>query len=120
MRLHLPLLLLGFPALADLPVVEDVVATRARDGWTFAVTLRHADEGWDHYADRWAVFAPDGRELGTRTLLHPHETEQPFTRSQSGIAIPDGTREAIVRGHDIMHGWGEGFAVALPRGDTDR
>ena len=43
------------------------------------VTVQHADTGWDHYADAWEVLAPDGTVLGTRTLLHPHTDEQPFT-----------------------------------------
>lgn len=112
--LLVPLLLLVSPALAGMPVVEAVDATKGGDGWTFAVTVRHADEGWEHYADAWTVFALDGTELGTRELLHPHETEQPFTRSQSGIAIPEGTERVIVRAHDSVHGWGEDFAVDLP------
>jgi hypothetical protein len=71
--------------------VEAVKATRAADGtWRFDVTVRHADTGWDHYANRWDVVAPDGTILGTRTLLHPHENEQPFTRSLSGVSIPEG------------------------------
>jgi hypothetical protein len=42
----------------------------------------------------------------TRTLLHPHENEQPFTRSQSGIAIPDGVTQVRVRAHDLVDGYG--------------
>jgi len=44
--------------------------------------------------------------LATRTLLHPHENEQPFTRSLSGVRIPDGVTEVIVRAHDKVHGYG--------------
>lgn len=116
MRFALPLLLLAAPALADRPVVEGVVATQARDGWTFAVTVRHADDGWDHFADGWKVFAENGTELGYRELLHPHDTERPFTRSQSGVVVPDGTdgtERVIVRAHDNVHGWGEDFVVEL-------
>lgn len=100
--------------MADVPVVEGAVATRGRGGWTFAVTVRHADEGWDHYADAWAVFAPDGPEIGRRGLAHPHVDEQPFTRSASGIAVPDGVTRVIVRAHDGVHGWGPAFEVTLP------
>ena len=36
-------------------------ASKSSDGtWTFDVTVAHADEGWDHYANRWDVVAPDG------------------------------------------------------------
>ena len=47
-----------------------------------------ADSGWDHYANRWEVLEPEGQVIATRTLLHPHVDEQPFTRSLSGIHIP--------------------------------
>jgi len=95
----------------------DVLAVKAvPDGegsWHFSVTLRHDDVGWDHYADKWDVVAPDGRILGTRVLLHPHETEQPFTRALGGVAIPDGVSEVILRGHDSVHGYG-GRVMAVP------
>ena len=35
--------------------------------WRFDVTVRHADEGWDHYADKWDVVAPDGTVLATHS-----------------------------------------------------
>ncbi len=88
----------------------DVVGVRATleagGTWRFDVTVRHADEGWDHYADRWEVLAPDGTVLGTRTLLHPHETEQPFTRSLSGVAVPEGIEEVEIRAGDSVHDFG--------------
>lgn len=114
MRALLLALLLAPPALADAPVVEGAEARPGASGWTFSVTVRHPDTGWDHYADGWAVLAPDGTELGFRELLHPHETEQPFTRSLSGVAVPDGLTEVVIRAHDSVHGWGEGFVLALP------
>jgi hypothetical protein len=71
--------------------VLNVEVEPGRDGtWHFEVTVRHADEGWDHYADQWQVLAPDGTILGTRTLHHPHENEQPFTRSLGGVEVPAG------------------------------
>ena len=92
-------------------------AARESDGtWRFRVTVRHADEGWDHYADRWQVETPEGRVLGTRVLLHPHETEQPFTRALGGVVIPDDVREVIIRAHDSVHGdGGEVFRLKQPR-----
>ena len=88
----------------------DVVAVEAaQDGagtWRFEVTVRHADEGWEHYADKWEVLAPDGTVLGTRVLLHPHETEQPFTRALGGVAIPEGIERVTLRAHDSVHGLG--------------
>lgn len=81
--------------------------------WTFSVTVAHPDTGWDDYADGWDVLLPDGtvlkpdpESLFTRLLLHPHENEQPFTRSQDGIAIPVGTDYVVVRAHDMLDGFG--------------
>jgi hypothetical protein len=94
--------------------VEYVRAVESADGtWTFHVTVRHPDTGWEDYADGWDVLTPDGTVLKpdpsspfTRLLLHPHETEQPFTRSQSGIVIPPGAAQVRVRAHDLVDGFG--------------
>lgn len=92
-------------------------AARESDGtWRFRVTVRHADAGWDHYADRWQVETLEGRVLGTRVLLHPHEAEQPFTRALGGVVVPEGVDEVIIRAHDSVHGdGGEVFRLKLPR-----
>lgn len=90
-------------------------ATRSGDVWRFDVTLAHADEGWEHYADAWAVRTPAGETLGTRELLHPHVTEQPFTRSLPGVAVPPGLAEVLIVPRDSVHGWGDPFRLALPR-----
>ena len=79
-------------------------ATGSASTWTFEVTLRHDDTGWDHYADLWQILTPDGELLGERVLLHPHVDEQPFTRSQSGITIPEGVSQVIIRARDTVHG----------------
>jgi hypothetical protein len=88
----------------------DVVAAQAvRDGagiYRFQVTVAHADTGWDHYADKWDVVGPDGSLLGTRVLVHPHENEQPFTRSLGGVAIPAGVDRVTIRAHDSVHEYG--------------
>ena len=55
--------------------------------WRFDVTVRHADAGWDHYADRWVVVAPGGQVLGTRVLLNPHENKQPYLAVTFIIAL---------------------------------
>jgi len=74
--------------------------------YQFDVTVLHTDEGWEHYADKWEILAPDGQVLGTRTLLHPHEDEQPFTRSLSPVEIPEGITEVTIRAHDSVHKYG--------------
>lgn len=97
--------------------VLDVAVERTDDGdWRFRVTVAHADEGWEHYADQWQVLAPDGGVLGTRTLYHPHVEEQPFTRSLGGVRIPRDVREVTIRARDKVHGHGgKTVTVALPR-----
>ena len=87
--------------------VVDARASQSGGTWIFVVTVLHPDTGWDHYADKWDVMAPDGTVLGTRVLLHPHETEQPFTRSLGGVEIPDGIEEVLIRAHDNVDGYGE-------------
>ena len=87
----------------------DVVGVRmAQNGETyrFSVTVRHADAGWGHYADKWEVLTPDGKVIDTRVLAHPHDNEQPFTRSLGGVRIPAGLATVRVRAHDKVHGYG--------------
>lgn len=82
------------------------VAFRSGDTYTFNVTVRHADEGWDHYADRWDVVGMNGAVIASRVLAHPHVNEQPFTRSLSGVRLPEGTEQVRLRAHDSVHGLG--------------
>jgi len=86
--------------------VLKATATKSGGGWRFDVTVKHADTGWDHYADAWRVVGPDGTVYGTRTLYHPHVDEQPFTRSLSGVSIPAGVTSVTVESRDSVHGWG--------------
>lgn len=74
--------------------------------YRFNVTVRHDDQGWGHYADRWEIISADGKVLGKRVLAHPHTNEQPFTRSLSGVRIPSGTKNVTVRAHDSVHALG--------------
>ena len=101
------LALLASPALADAPVIEDASARQSGSTWTISVTLSHPDTGWDHYADGWEVLSPDGTRLGFRELLHPHVNEQPFTRSLSGVTIPEGMTNILIRARDNVDGWAE-------------
>ena len=75
--------------------------------WNIHVTVEHPDTGWDHYADGWEVQDAQGNVLAFRELMHPHVNEQPFTRSISGVVIPDGTKEVFVRGRCSVHGWSD-------------
>lgn len=102
--------------------VEVVMAVfeRAQGGWRVSVTLRHGDTGWDHYANVWVVETLDGSELGRRVLFHPHEDEQPFTRSQR-IAIPAHLTRVRVRAGDNLSGIDSNSVVVdLTRRDGER
>ena len=83
------LLLGGSGALAGQADVENVKVERAADGsYSFHVTVRHADTGWDHYANAWSL---------------------------SGISIPEGISKVIVRARDSQHGeGGRSLEVELP------
>ncbi len=97
-------------------VVGAAVRMTGENTYSFDVTVRHADEGWHHYADKWDVVAPDGSVLGTRILYHPHEDEQPFTRSLSGVKIPESIHEVAVRAHDSVHAYGgKTVKLAVPK-----
>lgn len=77
-------------------------------------TVLHADTGWDHYANRWDVLGPDGEVLGVRELAHPHENEQPFTRSLT-LEIPDGIKTVTLQANDSVHGLGgKTFELQVP------
>ena len=89
------------------PDVVGVEAAQGTDGsWTFNVTLSSPYDSPARYADAWRVVGPDGTVFGERILLHDHAGEQPFTRSQSGIEIPEDVTEVLVEGRDQLSGWG--------------
>ncbi len=109
------------PAIANTAVageadVMKVAVTESAPGtFRFNVSVRHDDEGWDHYANLWQVVGPDGGVLGERVLLHPHDTEQPFTRSLGGVAIPAEIKSVIIRAGDSVHDFGgKEMSVDLP------
>ena len=101
-------------AMAGEVQIVDAKAQKRGSTWHFDVTLKHEDSGWDHYADAWKVVTEDGKELGTRTLFHPHEDEQPFTRSLGNVQIPAETDHVYIEAHDKVHGWSkQRFKVML-------
>lgn len=96
-------------------VVDVRVQIQADGNYRFDATVRHADEGWDHYADAFEIVAPNGGVLGTRVLAHPHVNEQPFTRSLGGVKIPPGIATVEVRARDKVHSLGgKTYQVTLP------
>lgn len=101
------LVLLSGPAAAgQVDVIAAELFKQAPGRFDIQVTLRHADSGWDHYADRWEILGPAGEVLATRVLYHPHVQEQPFTRGLNRVPIPASITWVKVRGHDLLHGHG--------------
>lgn len=112
--LLLTMLLWSSTAQADNPDIVAVSMERGEMGWRVSVTLRHEDTGWDHYADAWEIRDPDGKLLGRRTLMHPHENEQPFTRSLRDVMLPDGVPYITIRARCSRDGWvGEEMKVLI-------
>ena len=100
----------------EVDVLQVKVKRSGDNVYYFEVTVTHKDEGWDHYANKWNVVAPDGTILGTRTLYHPHVQKQPFTRSLSGVKILKGIHRVTIRAHDSVHGYGGNvMTVDLPQ-----
>ena len=94
------LLICSVNVLASEADVVNAEVIRGDDGsLTFNVTVQHADEGWNHYADHWLILDKDEQVIAARKLMHPHVNEQPFTRSLSYIQIPDEVTEVTIRAH---------------------
>ena len=111
------LFLLTTSALAgEADVLEVNVVPSTGNTFNFEVTVQHADEGWDHYADAFEILTVEGEVLAVRTLYHPHVNEQPFTRSLNNVVIPYSIGEVIIRARDSEHAYGgEEIRVEIPR-----
>ena len=96
-------------------LAAELVATGANQ-YRVSVTLSSPYDTAARYADAWRVMAPDCTVLGVRILAHDHQTEQPFTRSLSGVEIPSDVAEVTIQGRDQVGGWGgTSLTVAVPR-----
>lgn len=97
--------------------VTDVSVQQTSSGaYRFNVTVLHSDAGWDHYANKWDVLGPNGDVIDTRILHHPHDNEQPFTRSLTTDKIPSDLTHVVLRAHDSVHEYGGAeIKVELPR-----
>jgi hypothetical protein len=96
-------------------VTEINVKKMNKNTYDFSVTVYHKDTGWKHYANKWEIIGENGTILGTRILYHPHVNEQPFTRSLSGVEIPDHVKTVTIRAHDTIHKYGgKVMTVKLP------
>lgn len=98
------------------PDVIDASATSDGSTWTVSATLSSPYDTPERYADAWRVVGPDGTVYGERILTHDHASEQPFTRSESGIEIPDDVMSVTIEGRDQEFGYGgDTFELELPR-----
>ena len=88
------------------PEVLDVMIALEGDTYRFDVTISSPYDSPERYADGWRIMDPEGRTLAEHTLLHDHATEQPFTRAQSGVSIPEGVDEVVVEARDLCNGYG--------------
>lgn len=97
-------------------VIDATATETSTNVYTFSATVQSNETGWDKYADEWQVQSSDGEILlGTRTLLHPHVNEQPFTRSLANIAVPPNITMVVIRAQDSVLGYcGEAFELTLP------
>lgn len=89
------------------PDVVDATATSRGDGtWDFSTTISSPYDSPDRYADAWRIEGPDGSVLGVRELLHDHASEQPFTRSLTGVAVDASIEVVTIEGRDQVNGRG--------------
>ena len=118
--LGLSILMAGQAFAGDVEIVNTRFELQSSGNWHVSTTLKHDDSGWEHYADAWRVVNEKGKALGTRTLFHPHENEQPFTRSDT-VQIPEGVTIVYVEAHDKVHGWSkQRVRVDLSKSKGDR
>jgi hypothetical protein len=98
------------------PDVIDVQLRSAGERtYDVAVTISSPYDTPERYADGWRVLDPEGNVLGTHMLMHDHANEQPFTRTQRGLQIPEGVTEVTVEGRDQQYGYGGGtLTVDVP------
>ncbi len=97
----------------------DVTAVEiGEDGQTYTldVTMSSPYDSPERYADGWRVLDEEGDVLGEMELTHDHANEQPFTRSQTGLEIPEDVRTVTVEGRDSQNGYGGGTVEATVPG----
>ena len=102
----------------EFPDILEATATfdETSGTWTFAVTVSSPYDTPERYADGWRVLGPEGTVFGVHTLTHDHASEQPFTRRQSGVMIPDDVTEVTIEGRDLVNGYGgDTRTVPVPR-----
>lgn len=96
-------------------IIEADVTETGDRFYDLSVTVSSPYDSPERYADGWRVLSPDGEVLGTHELLHDHASEQPFTRTQTGVEVPAGIERVTIEGRDLANGFGgETLEVKLP------
>jgi hypothetical protein len=97
------------------PDIVNIDVRKTGNAYSFAVTISSPYDTPERYADGFRVLDAQGQELGLRVLWHDHASEQPFTRSLTGVDIPNGTTVVFVEARDKTYGWsGSLQEVSLP------
>ena len=81
---------------SDANIIKASAELTSAQKFNISVTLEHADDGWDHYANAWRVYSVEGELIGERVLHHPHVNEQPFTRTLLGLSVPSNVNEVVI------------------------
>ena len=111
----LTIISMNYVQAGEADVLKAEISAKGSGVYRIDVTARHEDAGWDHYANRWDILDLNGNVLGSRVLAHPHDNEQPFTRSLT-VNLPEGISVVVIRAHDTVHGLGGvSFELAIPK-----
>ena len=86
----------GFCSASDSKILNASAELTSAQKFNISVTVEHADEGWNHYANAWRIYSMDGKLIGERILYHPHVEEQPFTRNLLGVSVPLEVKEVMI------------------------
>ncbi|MGH1538083.1 MAG: hypothetical protein ACRBDX_08575 [Gammaproteobacteria bacterium] len=94
--LYLSIIISGVCYASEVDIIKVKAELTSAQKYNISVTLKHADEGWEHYANSWRIYSPEGELLDERVLHHPHVKEQPFTRNILGVSVPRELSEVII------------------------
>jgi hypothetical protein len=98
----------------DAEIVKVKIEVTSAQKYNFTVTIKHADTGWEHFANAFRVYSPEGELIGERVLHHPHVKEQPFTRTLLGVSVPSGLSEVVIKASCFTAGENKkGYTVKL-------
>ncbi len=101
----------------EFPDVVEAVVEPSSGAFDVDATVSSPYDTPERYADAFRVRGEDGTVYGVRELTHDHASEQPFTRTLTGLDLPDDVDEVVVEGRDQANGWGGAtVTVEVPRG----